>query len=132
MDNKNTLYHIWNKGDKFKLTDHFNSSEFECPCSKCTEQRISKELLEKLEVLRIEHNKPIKVNSGYRCSDHNIAIGGAPKSSHVDGNAADINSKDLDSLYSSCEKHFSAVGDGRKKGFIHIDTRADKQRRWTY
>jgi hypothetical protein len=53
------------------------------------------------------------------------------------GKAADIrpsvSSKEkLDKLYLICENHFEAVGDGRKKGFIHVDTRTGKKRRWDY
>ena len=38
----------------------------------------------------------------------------------------------LDKLYLICEKYFEAVGDGRPKGFIHVDTRTGKKRRWNY
>lgn len=33
----------------------------------------------------------------------------------------------LDNLYLICEKYFEAVGDGRNKGFIHVDTRTGKK-----
>lgn len=35
-------------------------------------------------------NRPIHVNSGYRCSELNAAIGGAKTSAHMEGRAADI------------------------------------------
>ena len=43
-----------------------------------------------LEPLRIEIGKPIGISSGYRCAKLNRAIGGAKKSQHVLGQAADL------------------------------------------
>jgi zinc D-Ala-D-Ala carboxypeptidase len=43
-----------------------------------------------LEPLRTALKKPIKISSGYRCPELNKAVGGAPKSQHLDGQAADI------------------------------------------
>lgn len=50
-----------------------------------------KRLCEKiLEPIREFYNIPFSPNSVYRCSELNIAIGGALKSDHMQGNAADI------------------------------------------
>lgn len=43
-----------------------------------------------LDPLREKSGKPIKVNSGYRCPNHNLAVGGATQSQHMKGEAADI------------------------------------------
>ena len=43
-----------------------------------------------LDPLREKYGKPIKVNSGYRCPNHNLAVGGATQSQHMKGEAADI------------------------------------------
>lgn len=43
-----------------------------------------------LEVLRERLGRPVRINSGFRCKKVNDAVGGAPKSSHLDGCAADI------------------------------------------
>ena len=43
-----------------------------------------------LQPLRDAWNKPLKVNSGYRCKALNAAVGGVPTSQHVKGEAADI------------------------------------------
>ncbi len=45
-----------------------------------------------LDPLREAYGKPIVVTSGYRCAKLNRAVGGAPKSQHVAGEAADIRS----------------------------------------
>lgn len=43
-----------------------------------------------LEPLRVEWNKPLSVNSGYRCQELNCAVGSSPSSQHRKGEAADI------------------------------------------
>ena len=43
-----------------------------------------------LQPLRDAWGKPLKVNSGYRCKALNAAVGGAPTSQHLKGEAADI------------------------------------------
>ena len=49
-----------------------------------------------LDPLREKYGKPIKVNSGYRCPKHNLAVGGATQSQHMKGEAADIAPMDGD------------------------------------
>lgn len=43
-----------------------------------------------LDPLRDKYNKPIKINSGYRCKAVNEAVGGKSNSQHCVGCAADI------------------------------------------
>lgn len=43
-----------------------------------------------LQPLRDIYQKPMKVNSGYRCPMLNEIVGGVPSSQHVKGEAADI------------------------------------------
>lgn len=43
-----------------------------------------------LDPLRDAWGKPITVNSGYRCAELNIKVGGAEQSQHLRGEAADI------------------------------------------
>jgi len=43
-----------------------------------------------LEPLREHIGKPVMITSGYRCPELNKAIGGAEKSQHMKGQAADI------------------------------------------
>ena len=73
-----------------RLTEHFKLEEFACKCG-CGFDQVSMELVRALEVLRGRlGNRPITVNSGCRCEDHNRAVGGAPNSYHLRGEAADI------------------------------------------
>ena len=48
------------------------------------------ELLEVLDGLREHYGKPIKITSGYRCTELNKLVGGSPTSAHVIGYAADL------------------------------------------
>lgn len=43
-----------------------------------------------LEPIREAWGKPLNVNSGYRCSALNKAVGGKPTSQHLKGEAVDI------------------------------------------
>jgi uncharacterized protein YcbK (DUF882 family) len=128
------MFH-WKKGTYKKLSKYFSSKEFENSTDK--EFFIDSVLVGKLDLVREEFGEPITITSGYRSPVHNRKIGGSPSSQHVLGKAADIRPKlstpeKLNKLYEICEKHFEAVGDGRKKGFIHVDIRTGKKRRWNY
>lgn len=71
-------------------TKNFAPSEFVCPHCGQGVDVIKQELLDALQRLRELWGKPMQVTSGYRCEAHNKAIGGALKSAHVEGKAADI------------------------------------------
>ena len=53
------------------------------------EQNIE-ELLAVLDDLREFYGKPIKITSGFRCTELNQLVGGSPTSAHVIGYAADL------------------------------------------
>jgi uncharacterized protein YcbK (DUF882 family) len=128
------------KNESKKLSKYFTSKEFQCSCKKCDEQYISSELLDLLDQVREKYGKPIRVTSGYRCPEHNVAIGGKVGSSHVSGLAADIQPTlvtldELDTLYEICYDIFDNIGDGRNKRFVHVDVREAKKsgkRTWLY
>ena len=48
---------------------------------------------------RILLGEPITINSGYRCTALNKAVGGKTNSQHIQGLAADIKCKSLDTLF---------------------------------
>ena len=83
--------------DKIQLSDHFNSSEFRCKCNKKHSYFVSEELIENLEKLRSELNcRNIHISSGYRCPDHDVAVGGTGSGKHTKGLASDIICYDQD------------------------------------
>jgi len=75
------------------LSRNFSRSEFACRC--CGKADIDPRLVDALQELRDLANAPIRVSSGYRCSEHNRAVGGAKQSRHLRGHAADIVIKSL-------------------------------------
>lgn len=132
------MFFNWKKGENLKLSNHFNSLEFTCSCknSDCVEQKISKELIEKLEKIRSKLGNSIIITSGYRCLKHQQELLNNPKietvknSQHVLGLACDVTTNNLSMLLTLLEQEFKAIG--LAKTFYHVDLRDDKIRRWTY
>ncbi len=96
------------------------------------------DFVKKLDEMRAYLDFPIQVTSGYRCRTHNDAIGGASKSAHVAGQAADIwvaphRWKSLDEYAAT---RFNGIGrklhgSDRRKWFVHLDTMT-RTAVWTY
>lgn len=111
------------------MSKHFKPSEF--ACKHCGEQRPNNELVAALELVRLKFNAPVIITSGYRCPDHNENVGGAPKSKHVDGIAADIKVKGVEpkEVYDYLNETFpTCYGVGLYSGWVHIDVRPSKAR----
>lgn len=117
------------------MSNNFNRSEFACKGKGCCNHaaRIQQRLVNALQKLRENINKPIIVVSGYRCSKHNIEVGGAKESMHVKGLAADIrvDGMSIQELYEAvlAIPAFSDGGVGIYKTWIHVDIR-EKKARW--
>jgi len=136
-------YYIWDKGYEYPLTDHFSTREFTCQCSheSCKEQRISIDLVDKLEKIRVEVGQPLIITSGFRCSAHQqdirdsgqSTVVAVKKSTHELGDAADILPKDGKEIQGSflklCAQHFDSIGLSDR--FLHVDQRVGL-RRWNY
>ncbi len=119
-----------------KLTNNFNKSEFECSCGcNMPESVLSniKIVAINLQILRDFVNSSIKVNSAYRCVEHNQRIGGASRSQHVLGKASDIVVKGYtpDEVFDIVQnlrrnpmlKGVIFQGIGRYNTFTHLDIR---------
>ncbi len=121
------LYYIWQKGESLQLSKNFNSLELQCKCraESCKEQRISKQLIEKLQQLRDELKISLSISSGYRCVSHNMGIGGAAKSNHCNGDAVDLS---LNGVFHSLDPKFLDELDLYQedpeytKNWIHLQT----------
>lgn len=107
----------------------FCRREFACKCG-CGLDTVDAELLNVLSSVRANFNTEVTINSGCRCRDYNAFVGGADKSQHLIGRAADIVVAGvlpaivvdyLDSRYPNC------YGIGRYADFTHIDTRSGKK-----
>ncbi len=115
------------------LSKNFSRHEFACRC--CGRAEINQRLVDALQELRDLAGLPVRVTSGYRCSEHNRAIGGATRSQHLLGTAADIVVRGMipAEMYRLAEDieafHNGGIGVYPDKGFIHVDVR-DGRARW--
>lgn len=76
-------------GADYRISDHFTLSEMACKDGS-DKVLYSTELMDKLEKLRAYGGFTVHINSGYRSPSYNRKIGGASKSQHTKGTAADI------------------------------------------
>lgn len=136
---KDDQYYYWPKGLIAQISPHFTTTEFTCRCNNpnCTRQRISVELINRVEAIRNVIGRPIKVHSGFRCSfrqeelrqqGYETAKG---VSQHELGNALDMSVNPMGAEFLNlCKSQFKAVGVALT--FIHCDTRDDATRHWAY
>ena len=113
-----------------KISPNFDSSEFACKCG-CGLDNVSSELVAVLELVRIKFRSPVTVSSGCRCKAHNEKEGGAPRSKHLDGIAADIKVKGVqpNEVYNFLDRLFPhECGLGQYETFTHVDVRKTKAR----
>ena len=101
---------------------YFTRSEFACNCGNC-ENLIQNDLIDKLDKAREISGVSYKINSGYRCESWNQKIGGAPKSLHKAGRAADIHVPSSAARYQILKGLFAAELDRVLiyRTFIHAD-----------
>lgn len=123
-----------------KLSDNFTSDEFACRCG-CGADEVSSALINGLQAMRNAYGKPIYINSGVRCREHNIAEKGSVESEHVPdaitgaSDGCDIRvktSRERYSLVLLAHINFPRVGiDGE---FIHVGCRESKAQgvTWLY
>ena len=115
------------------LSKNFSQHEFACRC--CGRTEINQRLVDALQELRDLADLPVRVTSGYRCPEHNRAIGGATQSQHLLGTAADISVRGMTpaQMYRLAEGveafRNGGIGVYPDKGFIHVDVR-DGRARW--
>lgn len=101
-----------------------NFSPAEIACRGSGSLRINEEALDKLQALRDRLGKPLIVSSAYRSPAHNRAVGGAPRSKHMDGTAFDIAMANHDPVaFEAAARAVGFLGFGYypRSGFMHID-----------
>ena len=105
----------------------FSPEEFECKCG-CGRAEMDSEFMRKMVNLRRAIGGPVIINSGFRCEDHNAAVGGSENSPHLEGKAADIRVKGRGAHYLIGRAEFCGFGGigVSQKGdhgsrFIHVD-----------
>lgn len=124
-------YSLKTDGEK-KLSPHFKVKEFACN-DRSEKILISDELVALLEKIREHFGKPINIASGYRTTAYNRACGGADKSQHLYGTAADIRIAGIDPLricqYAEMQLLKGGIGHYIGSKFSHVDVRS-KRARW--
>jgi zinc D-Ala-D-Ala carboxypeptidase len=101
-----------------------NFSPAEIACRGTGQLKLHPTALDKLQALRDRLGKPLIIRSAYRSPEHNRAIGGAPRSKHMDGTAFDIAMSNHDSVaFEAAARAVGFLGFGYypRSGFMHID-----------
>ena len=114
---------------------YFKRSEFACKCGKyCNGYpvEIDMNMVKIADEIRNRIGKPIQINSGIRCKNHNANVGGVSNSQHLYGNAADLGCPSgctPEQMASIAEEIMGDTGGiGTYPWGIHIDTRSTKSR----
>ena len=112
------------------LSKNFKVSEFKCNDGSDT-VLISDKLVGLLQNIRNHFSAAVTINSAYRTESYNKKIGGAIKSQHVNGTAADIVVKGVTPLeVAQYVEHImpDSGGIGVYQSFTHVDVRTSRSR----
>lgn len=102
-----------------------NFTPAEVACKHCDEFYYDFRAMTALQLLRDGWGKPIIINSGHRCAQHNRAVGGAPASQHLKI-AFDCRCPRADQeAFAAAAKRVGFTGIIRypARGFVHLDLR---------
>lgn len=122
-------YSLKKDGSK-KLSANFKVSEFACKDGSDS-IIIDLELVKVLQKIRDHFGKAITINSAYRNATYNKKIGGASKSQHIYGKAADIVVSGVSPEKVAQYAEYlmpNKGGIGLYPSFTHIDVRANRAR----
>ena len=122
------------------ITANFSWHEFAskdgAPFPASVRERIERELAPALQRIRDEIGVPLRITSGYRSPEHNARVGGAKRSQHMFGLAADIQmarGHDTDRLAEVIDRliedgEIPEGGVGLYRGWVHYDVRGTRAR----
>lgn len=127
---------IFAKFQDVELCPGLKLSEFRCKCNEesCRSVLVNPKLLGAYEKFRKAVNKPLRINSGFRCFIHNMREHGAPLSRHTAGDAVDIDYHSFKNLFEPNEvikmlrkAGFTFIKHYVQEDFFHADVREFKQ-----
>lgn len=113
--------------------------EVDCRCNRedCTQTLLDEKTFDSFIATRKEYDQPIKVNSWFRCQQHNRQVGGLDASRHKLGFACDLQPQsreytlvELHSLAEVARKHFKYVKMYPGKVFLHCHNEHDTDWDW--
>ena len=109
-------------GDDY-LSENFKVREFACHDGS-DYVLIDLDLVDYLQQIRDHFGSPVTINSGYRSPSYNESVGGASRSYHVRGQAADIVVSGVSpSEVAAYAETLGMHGIGLYSSFTHVDTR---------
>ncbi len=120
--------------DWWKDIRYFTRAEFRCPCGRCGGFPVEpdEKLVRTVDAIRAKLGKPITINSGVRCQEHNDELPGSAKNSyHLKGMAADLhcNTATPAEMKAAAEAVMGKTGGiGLYSWGIHVDV--GKYSRW--
>lgn len=119
------------------LSKNFSRSEFACKGTNCCGHSapVQPELISALQALRNQLNLSLSITSGFRCNRHNESVGGAARSLHTLGMAADVACPEgmtAEDLAQAAETipAFQQGGIGIYPSWVHLDVRTTGKARW--
>lgn len=110
------------------LSKNLNRSEFKCNCGECDYDTVDHELVGVIQGVRDYFDQSVTITSGNRCPAYNDRIGGAKRSYHPRGRAADIQVRNTSPSKVQkylLDKYKGRYGIGVYNSFTHIDTRTN-------
>lgn len=108
------------------LSKNFSRDEFKCNCGECEQVGPPQELVDVLQDVRDHFGRAVVINSGHRCPAYNRRVGGAFRSQHLTGKAADFNvagHSPVEVQEYLLDKYGGRYGIGRYNTFTHVDVR---------
>lgn len=103
---------------------NFSAREFDC--QQTGENQMQQSFMNRMQALRSDYGKPMRVSSGYRSERHSIEAAKERPGAHTTGRACDIAVSGGDALHliALAVKHgFTGIGVQQKGSgrFIHLD-----------
>ena len=105
---------------------YFSPKEFACRGS-CS-LLVVPSFLDACDRLRSLFASPLTINSSYRSPRHNALVLGSPKSRHIESDAADFSTRNIDRnllLRLALEQGWTGIG--KYNTFLHLDRRPQKR-----
>lgn len=108
------------------LSTNFKVKEFKCKDGSDI-ILIDDKLVYYLQQIRNHFGKAVIINSAFRTATYNKKIGGATKSKHIEGRAADIKIAGIKPIMiAAYAESIGIKGIGLYDSFVHVDTRTNK------